>query len=67
MPPISMNAPYSVKLLTVPLTVLPSWSVENILSSFMLSSASTRALRDNIILLRFLFTSRILKSYELPM
>ena len=67
MPPRSMKAPYSVRFLTMPSTIWPSFSFSSVISFSSARSFSRSTRRDSTMLPRFLLNLMTLKRCCLPM
>ena len=67
MPPRSMKAPYSVRFLTMPSTIWPSFSFSSVISFSSARSFSRSTRRDSTMLPRFLLNLMTLNRCCLPM
>ena len=65
MPPRSMNAPYSVRFLTMPSTIWPSFRFSSVISFSSARSFSSSTRRDSTMLPRFLLNLMTLNSVRL--
>ena len=65
MPPRSMKAPYSVRFLTMPSTIWPSFSFSSVCSFSSARSFSSSTRRDSTMLPRFLLNLMTLKRWRL--